>query len=417
MIRIQRIEFYICIIQVIFQYFGTLAAKVSINQNITGLLGNKDTHLTCSFFLEKGEQIFSVHLFAKKITEDFDDNNHIAIFEPEKAARILQPGNYLSRRVTLTNITNISTNATLLFHVLQYTDEKDYMCKFLYYDMVKVIRIRDSDITRISVKVQVRDVHIKHEPNQKQHDEKTDNITLTCEANGNPEPSYKWFKENSNRSILSTTDLYVIEDVVRNNSGVYICQAYNTIDNIIYSHSTSVEIDIVDEILSQSESVSTKVSAASYAVPIFIAVGLIGIILAVIYRKYCSKQAQIEKNKESRWQNMVDCFIGCCTEKPDYTPVVRNNNTNTVAPGDASNCLTENKISYRNKEVDIVKTVGIIQHMPTASGNIYAEPKDTLPAEIVKDGEKYDNGASNQSAVYAEVIDQANMDSKMSNSP
>ncbi|CAG2250200.1 unnamed protein product [Mytilus edulis] len=286
----------------------TLAATVSINQNITGLHGNTDTFLTCSFFLEKGDDIVSAQIIAKNITEDFDEKNLIAIFKPEKAARLLPAGTYLSSRVTLTNITNTSTNATLTFHVLKFTDEKDYMCKLFYNDMFAVLKIRESEATRISVKVQVRDVNIKNEPNQKQYDQKTDNITLTCKASGNPEPSYVWYKEDNKSSILSTTDLYVIEDVIRNNSGVYICQAYNIINNIRYNHSTSVEIDIVDKL--PSESVSSKISS--------------------------------EK---------VESRCDCNTIKQDYIPVA-SNNTNTKESGDASNGLSENKISYRNKYVD-----------------------------------------------------------------
>lgn len=72
----------------------------------------------------------------------------------------------------------------------------------------------------------------------------TDSITLTCKASGDPEPEYKWFKENNNETIISGTNLYVIEDVTRNNSGVYICEVHNIIDNVIYTNSNSVKIDI-----------------------------------------------------------------------------------------------------------------------------------------------------------------------------
>ncbi|CAG2240006.1 unnamed protein product [Mytilus edulis] len=264
-------------------------------------------------------------------------------------------------------MTNTSTNATLTFNELKFTDEKDYKCKIFYYDKVKDFKLRESEATRISVKVQVRDVHIKNEPSHKQYDQRTDNITLTCKAKGNPEPSYKWFKGNSNRSILSTTDLYVIEDVIRNNSGIYICQAYNTINNIIYNHSTSVEIDIVDKL--PSESVSSKISA--------------------------------EKVKESRCDGY--------TKKQDYIPVASNNNTNTVESGDASNGLSENKISYRNK------SHYFISEIIARSSNV------CLLSLISRANSPYNNqqmlGASDQSVVYAEVVDQANMDSKTSNSP
>lgn len=110
-----------------------------------GLLGNKDNHLTCSFILEKGEQIVSLLINAKNITEDFDDKYPIVIFKPVKAARLLRLGMYLFGRVTITNITNISTNATLTFNELKCTDEKNYMCKIFYYDKAKVITTQESN--------------------------------------------------------------------------------------------------------------------------------------------------------------------------------------------------------------------------------------------------------------------------------
>lgn len=130
-----------------------MAVKVSINQNITGLLGNKDTNLTCSFFPENGKQIFSVQIIAKKITEDFgEEKDIIAIFKHGKAAKLHRSGEYLDGRVTLTNITNSSHNATLKFHKLELIDEKDYMCNWFYSDMEGIMHNVKSEATRISVK-------------------------------------------------------------------------------------------------------------------------------------------------------------------------------------------------------------------------------------------------------------------------
>ncbi|CAC5385986.1 unnamed protein product [Mytilus coruscus] len=69
----------------------------------------------------------------------------------------------------------------------------------------------------IKIAVQINHVEINQLPNQKQYDQKTDNITLTCKGNGNPQPTYVWFKDNN---LLSNKSFYVIENVIRNNSGV-----------------------------------------------------------------------------------------------------------------------------------------------------------------------------------------------------
>lgn len=130
-----------------------MAANIFITQNITGLLGNKDIHLTCSFFPENGEQILSVQIIAKNITGDFDEKkNIIAIFKHGKAAMLHRSGRYLDGRVTLTNITNSSHNATLKFHILELIDEKDYMCNWFYSDMDATMHNVKSAATRISVK-------------------------------------------------------------------------------------------------------------------------------------------------------------------------------------------------------------------------------------------------------------------------
>lgn len=129
-----------------------LAMEVHINPSITALLGNKDTNLTCSFAPEKGEQIFYVEVIAKNITDEFDVEKKIVSFNTYKGTSILTSGKYLSDRVTLTNITSTSTYATLTFHKLNCTDEKDYMCKCFYFGIDGSLVSKTSAPTRIIIK-------------------------------------------------------------------------------------------------------------------------------------------------------------------------------------------------------------------------------------------------------------------------
>ncbi|CAC5411550.1 unnamed protein product [Mytilus coruscus] len=86
------------------------------------------------------------------MTEDFDDKKPIAIFKPEKAAKLHSSGEYLSGRVTLTNITSTSNTAALKFLILRCIDEKDYICKYYVINMDGDVSTARSETTRILVK-------------------------------------------------------------------------------------------------------------------------------------------------------------------------------------------------------------------------------------------------------------------------
>ncbi|OPL33642.1 hypothetical protein AM593_08466, partial [Mytilus galloprovincialis] len=64
----------------------------------------------------------------------------------------------------------------------------------------------------------VRHITVTKQPNKAQYDQKTSTINLTCSGDGNPEPTYNWFRQENRSSILSWTNLYIIEDVIKNNS-------------------------------------------------------------------------------------------------------------------------------------------------------------------------------------------------------
>ena len=63
------------------------------------------------------------------------------------------------------------------------------------------------------------------------------NVTLTCNATGNPEPQFSWYKventvKRNNRINVSAENSHLtITDVNREDSGEYLCVAHNEIGN------------------------------------------------------------------------------------------------------------------------------------------------------------------------------------------
>ncbi|CAC5386251.1 unnamed protein product [Mytilus coruscus] len=146
-------------------------------------------------------------------------------------------------------------------------------------------------------------------------------ITLTCKGNGNPEPTYIWFEEGKNNHILSNKSVYVIENVIGNQSGVYICEVYNIIEDVNYRKSNSVKIDIgVD--LQKSD----------------------------LNKPNLTNEAR--ENEENYYQTLSHDGI---TVNPEYASVIHTNNTSVGEAGDSfvRNYHKEgNKNKSRNNVVD-----------------------------------------------------------------
>ncbi|XP_071181282.1 basal cell adhesion molecule-like [Mytilus edulis] len=154
----------------------------------------------------------------------------------------------------------------------------------------------------LDVYYHVRHINITKQPNKVQYDKNTPTINLTCKGDGNPRPHYKWFRQENTRRILSSTYLYIIEDVVQNNSDVYICEVYSTIDDIEYNENFSVEIDIVDELLSSKETDSLQISAeyAALVIPVICVISMCMILFGVRKHNCKSEKGNISRlNKAS----------------------------------------------------------------------------------------------------------------------
>ncbi|CAC5385987.1 unnamed protein product [Mytilus coruscus] len=557
---------------------SSLSAKVSISQNITGLIGNNDISLTCSFINEPLEQIVRVQFFTKNKTDEFDLRKPTAIFELDKPAKLLLSGNYLNGRVTMTNITSTSTNATLTFHVLKCEDEKDYICQCYHvkegayllperspptrisvqatsskpdsissiivlspkhqmqgysssiyntsvstnnYDILTfrtssidtvtnthlqstdklplvfregdtVMFICTGDIgsppgkliwqktfpqekkpitysnettdkeeipgecsfkgtSHLSVKIDAEDIKAKircfeesqvnvtgmyletepfdvnfkvnhldinKQPNQNQYDQNTDNITLTCRGNGNPQPTYVWLKKGKHNTILSNKSVYVIENVIRNNSGVYICEVYNIIEGILYRKSHSVEIYIVviystclliDTLMPlnvKSNHTFTMLTVHVDELPS----SADSTLLTIFIGNYVDDNDK--ENEDNYYQTFSHDGI---TDNPEYASVIHTNNTTARETGDNLVCyngIEGNKNKSRNNAFDRADIYDEVNQQATMKYELSKTDtpvrNDNVDHEVSTEI-SMNEGASDRTAVYDEINQQTTL--------
>ncbi|CAG2252159.1 unnamed protein product [Mytilus edulis] len=74
--------------------------------------------------------------------------------------------------------------------------------------------------------------------------ETTNQINLTCEAEGNPSPFYNWYKEPDLETVLSSGDTFIIKEISTKINGIYRCKAYHYINGVMYSDYQMVNITI-----------------------------------------------------------------------------------------------------------------------------------------------------------------------------
>ncbi|CAC5388059.1 unnamed protein product [Mytilus coruscus] len=124
---------------------------VRLPHNVTRLFGENGTQIECSYTKENVLRIDSVTFLAfNKSTTTFDS---IAIYLPDIKSLITPQGQYLIGRVTLSNITQSSTMAVLIFNKLLCIDDTFYRCNVRFVDSGGVAREATSNNISISVQV------------------------------------------------------------------------------------------------------------------------------------------------------------------------------------------------------------------------------------------------------------------------
>ena len=100
--------------------------------------------------------------------------------------------------------------------------------------IVKTIHVR-SLAERVCLYIPDRPEITKHPQNVTETERS--NVTLSCNATGNPEAQFSWFKDkdlvksNNRIYLLANNSLLTITDVNRNDSGGYQCVAHNEVGN------------------------------------------------------------------------------------------------------------------------------------------------------------------------------------------
>lgn len=109
--------------------FSEIAALQVYMNNITATIPINNEILSCSYMQDRNE-ILSIGIMAyNKSTNAFQ---HIAGYRPSQSAELLTNGAYLNGRVTLSNITQRSTQATIVFNEIRCVDETLYKCTITY---------------------------------------------------------------------------------------------------------------------------------------------------------------------------------------------------------------------------------------------------------------------------------------------
>ena len=76
----------------------------------------------------------------------------------------------------------------------------------------------------------VRNIRITKSPNLPIYAEGAMPITLDCSADGNPTPNFTWHKDSDMSTTLVTGKTFTLNNVIVNNTGNYVCAAYNIVN-------------------------------------------------------------------------------------------------------------------------------------------------------------------------------------------
>ncbi|CAC5364252.1 unnamed protein product [Mytilus coruscus] len=157
------------------------------------------------------------------------------------------------------------------------------------------------------------------------HPNKTDylvgsdaSINLTCTTDGNPKPSYVWYK-GSKIQAIGTGENFIITNLNETHGGVYTCSVSNTFKEVIHIERVQVHVHIVNNdkgnypnpiYIIPAPVVKDTVSARSGDNVIIIGITCGSILLVLCVTSFCVVQQHRKKNLRCLTKNKDERSVG-----------------------------------------------------------------------------------------------------------
>ncbi|WAR12043.1 hypothetical protein MAR_026223 [Mya arenaria] len=275
---------------------GISQVQLHTNGAITAVLGNNSCLLACTYSGLTPSQIQGLTLKLQK------DSLWIMELSPIYKGEITHITSTFSGRISVDRFTADNPTTTITFQYTECEDEGTYTWEGSYFDsrsgamtvtQTQDIIVKDKPVIRSIIGYPYKQLYI----------EGLEHLTLICNAEGNPPPSYYWMFDYSN--IAGCRSL-VLDNLTAAQGGAYICVAYNFINGAINNVNASTYIVIqkttstsVDTTMSYSttshteEEGTTSDSRPDFSVGMIVgvivgafAVGAVGISLMLVRRCY-----------------------------------------------------------------------------------------------------------------------------------
>ncbi|VDH98177.1 Hypothetical predicted protein [Mytilus galloprovincialis] len=227
---------------IIFKIYESYSITVLINKNISGVIGEGGTRVMCSYTRNDATKIFTIELKA--------NNETVATFLPDEKPRLTTKGRYLEGRVTLMNISKVSTEAVMIFNNLTCDDQTNYSCSIVFLGQNGRTEESHSGFTTLNVKVP---------PSKPEYvaivdlleDESTTALQIRSETSSPNDTEISTVKQSTTSAIIKEGDIItcICAGNVGKPPGKLIWQKYRHGEKVPmnYTHMSTIATEVTDK--------------------------------------------------------------------------------------------------------------------------------------------------------------------------